>query len=219
MQLFAILGFLAAFATMTGTVVAGYDWDIDRSMLLAFRVAGDPSRLLGPAWLPETARNLTAVGSVPVLIAVLVVATGALLLSGKTPAALRLLLAAAGGLVLLNLIKWGIARPRPDVVTPLGEVFTSSFPSGHAFLSATIYLTLAAIAGRMACSRQLAIFLVAASLVLTFVAGLSRIYLGLHYPRDVLAGWCLGAAWVLCCGLIVGRLSRKLSAAAAGAER
>lgn len=218
MQLFAILGLLAVFAAMTGTVVAGYDWGIDSSILLAFRVHGDPSRLPGPYWLPETARNLTAIGSVSVLIVIVVVATGSLLLSRKPAATLRLLFAFTGALVLLNLVKWGIARPRPDVVTPLGEVFTSSFPSGHAALSATTYLTLAAILRRTARSRQLGIFIVSAGLALTFVAGLSRIYLGLHYPSDVLAGWCLGAAWAMCCGLAMDRASQDKTAPDAGAE-
>ena len=205
----ATLGLLATFAAITGAVMSGLGKGADRSVMLVFRALDNPSRLVGPQWLPETARNLTSIGSVTLLTLVITVATGCLIISNKTVAARRILVAFVGGLVLLNVLKWGIARPRPDLVMPLGDVFTTSFPSGHAALSATTYFTLAAILTQITSDRRLGAFIVLVSLALTFVAGLSRVYLGLHYPSDVLAGWCLGSAWALCCGLIMNRDLRK----------
>jgi undecaprenyl-diphosphatase len=201
----AISGLLAAFAAISGAVISGIGKTADRSVLLAFRAHNDPLRLVGPDWLPEAARNLTSIGSVTLLTLVVAIAVGCLIISNQTLAARRLLVAFIGGLILLSLLKWGIARPRPDFVLPLGEVFTYSFPSGHAALSAATYLTLAAIITRIASDRPFCVFIVSVSLTLTFAAGLSRVYLGLHYPSDVLAGWCLGSAWALFCGLIMDR--------------
>jgi undecaprenyl-diphosphatase len=200
-----ILGLLAIFGAITGAVISGVGNGADRSAVLAFRIIDNPSRLVGPEWLPETARNLTSIGSVTLLTVVVAVAAGCLALSNKTDAARRILIAFIGGLFLLNVLKWGIARSRPDFVLPLGDVFTSSFPSGHAALSATTYFTLAVIVMRLTTERRLRIFIALVGLALTFVAGLSRVYLGLHYPSDVLAGWCLGLAWALCCNLIMDR--------------
>jgi undecaprenyl-diphosphatase len=195
----------AAFAAITAGAVFGLGENADRNALLAFRRLDDPSRLVGAEWLSETARNLTSIGSFTLLSVVVTVATVSFIILKKTTAARHILVAFVGGIILLNISKWSIARPRPDLVVPLSNVFTTSFPSGHAALSATTYFTLAAILSQLIADRRLNAFVVFVSFVLVLIAGLSRVYLGVHYPSDVLAGWCLGSAWALFCGLIMNR--------------
>jgi undecaprenyl-diphosphatase len=204
-RLAAILGLLAAFIAIAVLVLWGSGATVERSLMLAFRAASDPARYLGPAWLPETARNFTSLGSVAVLTLINAIAAACLMLCNRMAATRHLLTAFCGALLLLNVLKWGVARARPDFLTPFGEVFTSSFPSGHAALSATTYLTLAAILTQITSEKRLAAFIVTIALALTFLTGVSRVYLGLHYPSDVLAGWCVGAAWSLACGLMWDR--------------
>lgn len=172
---------------------------LDTSILLAFREAGRPDDPLGPRWFEEAVRDITALGSFAVLTLLVAAAIVYLLMAGKRFDALTVLVAVAGGQVLSSLLKLGIDRPRPDLVAHLAEVQTLSFPSGHAMLSAVTYLTLGSLLARAAQTRRTAIFFVSLAVLLTLMVGVSRIYLGVHWPSDVLAGWCAGFAWALGC--------------------
>jgi undecaprenyl-diphosphatase len=113
------------------------------------------------------------------------------------------------GLAVNSLLKYAFARPRPDVVPPTVEVFTASFPSGHAALSAITYLTLAAILGRTQPAVSVRIYFIVLAAFVTGLVGVSRVYLGVHYPTDVLAGWCVGAAWALGCWALMSWLQSR----------
>jgi undecaprenyl-diphosphatase len=172
---------------------------LDRQVLLVFRDPADPGRPLGPAWLEEAMRDLTALGSIAVLTTITLAAAIYLVLARKVPVALFLLVAIGGGVVIGFALKAGFARPRPDLVPHAVRVFTGSFPSGHSMMSAVTYLTLGALLARVEAHRSIKVYLVGLAVLITLVVGISRIYLGVHWPSDVIAGWALGAAWALLC--------------------
>ena len=153
-------------------------------------------------------RDITALGGPTVVTLITVAVIGFLLIDGKRFAALLMLASVGGGAVLSSVLKLGIDRPRPDLVAHLVEVSTASFPSGHAMLSAVIYLTLGALLSRVEAPRRVKIYVLTVAVLLTFLIGLSRIYLGVHWPTDVLAGWCAGSAWAMLCWRVALALQR-----------
>jgi undecaprenyl-diphosphatase len=197
---------LLAFGLIADEVVEGGSLAFDRKVILAFRNATDPSVPIGPPWLQEAARDITALGSTTVLGIVLFAVAGYLFLTGKHAPAWMVLVSVLGGAALNSLLKLGFDRPRPDMFAPAVRVFTASFPSGHAALSAITYLTLGVLLARLHPSGPVRIYVMSLAVALTVLVGLSRIYLGVHYPTDVLAGWCVGSAWALGCWAIMTRL-------------
>jgi undecaprenyl-diphosphatase len=197
----AVAGGIYGFVEMAEVARGGEGHALDTAILLAFREPGDPSRAIGPFWLPDAVRDVTALGSGAVLVLVVLASVIYLVLAGKRPAALFVFASVAGGQVLSSLLKLGVDRPRPDLVPHLTDVHTLSFPSGHAMLSAVTYLTLGALAARIAPSRPLKIYFITLAVLVTFLVGTSRVYLGVHWPSDVVAGWCAGAAWAMLCWL------------------
>jgi len=183
--------------------------DFDTTILLAFRTPGALNDPIGPVWFEEAMRDLTALGSTSVLIFVVAAVIFYLLIAGRRAVALFVFAAVAGGQVVSSLLKLGIDRPRPDLVPHLAEVYTLSFPSGHAMLSAVTYLTLGALLARMEASRALKIYVLAVAVIATLLVGISRVYLGVHWPSDVLAGWSAGAAWAMLCWLVARWLLRR----------
>ena len=205
----AIAALLFAFGLIAQEVVEGEPLAFDRILLLAFRDPANPSVPIGPPWLLEAARDVTSLGSTIVLGIILFAVVGYLLLARKHAAAWLMLAAVLGGVALNTFLKFAFARPRPDFVTPAVQVFTASFPSGHAALSAITYLTLGAILARTQPSVGIRIYFMSLAAVVTGLVGLSRVYLGVHYPTDVLAGWCIGAAWATGCWALMTWLQHR----------
>jgi undecaprenyl-diphosphatase len=154
-------------------------------------------------------RDISALGSTLVLGLILLSVTGYLLLARKRAAAWLMLGAVVSGVVLNNVLKFSFARPRPDLVPPAVRVFTASFPSGHATMSAITYLTLGALLARTHSEIPMRIFFMTLAGLLTVLVGVSRVYLGVHYPTDVLAGWCIGTAWAMGCWVLMTWLQRR----------
>ncbi|HEX5080258.1 MAG TPA: phosphatase PAP2 family protein [Geminicoccaceae bacterium] len=193
---------LALFAQLTDEVLEGETHAFDKAILLALRSATAPSDPLGPDWFTDVMRDFTALGSLSVLTFLSLAVVGFLLLQGKGHLAVLVVAAVGGGMLVSTLTKLGFDRPRPDLVPHAVQVHTASFPSGHAMMAAVTYLTLGALLARAQPRRRLKLYLVGLAATLTVLIGLSRIYLGVHWPTDVLAGWSLGAAWALGCWTI-----------------
>lgn len=204
-----IVGGTWGFIELADGVRDGDTQRFDDWAVRAMRRADDPSQPIGPRWLPEVGRDLTALGGVAVLTLTTVFVAGYLLIVRKYHAMWLVLAATLGGLLISTLLKHLIDRARPDLVPHLSHVYTSSFPSGHSMLSAVVYLTLGALLTRLAAERRVKLYFLAAALLLTFLVGVSRVYMGVHYPTDVLAGWTAGLVWALLCWLVARYLQRR----------
>ncbi len=204
-----VAGLLAAFLILTGEVLEGDTLVFDRTVLLALRSAADPNQPAGPWWVERMARDLTALGSVTVLSLASLAALGGFALMRRWAAAALLLLSAGGGLAVSSILKHLIGRARPDLVPHGDVVLTASFPSGHAMLSAVVGLTLGALLAQSVGDRRLKLYIMAVAVLLSLMIGASRVYLGVHWPTDVLAGWSVGAAWAAACWMLVEALRRR----------
>jgi undecaprenyl-diphosphatase len=197
------------FIELADDVLEGDTRALDESLILALRSAGDASDPLGPSWVEELARDVTALGSAGILTFVTVAAAGFLVLQRKRHLAWYLIAAVASGTILGSVLKWAFDRPRPDLVAHGQAVYTSSFPSGHSMISAVAFLTLGALLASGQTNRGMRGYLIGLALFLTVIVGVSRVYLGVHWPTDVLAGWTAGAAWALFCWALARRLRRR----------
>ncbi len=202
------VGAVWAFVELADEVVEGETAAIDETLLLAFRTAGDVGDPLGPPWAEELARDVTGLGGAGILAFVTAASAGFLYLAGKRHLALYVVAAVASGALATTLLKLGFDRPRPDIVTHGQAVYTASFPSGHAMLSAVTYLTLGALLAGAQQALRLKVYVLGLGVLITGAVGVSRIYLGVHWPTDVLAGWTAGAAWALACGIVARALRR-----------
>ncbi|HEY5830127.1 MAG TPA: phosphatase PAP2 family protein [Hyphomicrobiaceae bacterium] len=188
---------LFVFAVLADEVAEGDTRAFDERVLLALRAAGDPADPIGPRWFEEMMRDFTAIGGTGVLVLMVLAVAGFLTLTGKGHAALAIIVAVSGGTLLSQTMKWAYARPRPELVPHGAEVYTASFPSGHAMMSAIVYLTLGAMLARTQSSQAVKAYIISVAIFLTVLVGTSRVYLGVHWPTDVLAGWALGALWAI----------------------
>jgi undecaprenyl-diphosphatase len=205
----AVLSFcLWAFVELADDVSDGDTTTFDRTVLLALRESGDLSDPIGPTWVEEAARDVTGLGGHAVLGLISIATFAYLLMARKRGIAILLAAAVVGGVLLSSGLKMGFERPRPDLVPHDTRVYTASFPSGHAMLSAITYLTLGALLARSQPQRRVKGFLLGLAVALTLLVGASRVYLGVHWPTDVLAGWSVGAAWAALCWFVALQLQR-----------
>jgi undecaprenyl-diphosphatase len=213
--LLLIVAAIWVFVEVADEVVEGETHALDTRLILLLRTPGDPADPIGPRWLEEAARDFTGLGSVAVLVFVTLAAVVYLALLGRRGAALTMLLGVAGGPVLSSVLKFACERPRPDLVPHGAFVSSWSFPSGHSTMSAVVYLTLGALLARVRVKRRLKFYVLALAILLTVLVGVTRVYLGVHWPSDVLAGWCVGAAWAMLCWLAMLWLQRRGAVGAA----
>jgi undecaprenyl-diphosphatase len=196
------------FVELAGDVLEGDTKALDHWLLNALRNPGDPAWPLGPRWLVEVGRDITALGSSVVLALVTTAVLGFLLLQRKYGAMWFVVITTVSGGLLSHVLKELFARERPSPV-PFIWVSSPSFPSGHAMLSAVVYLALGILLARIEPRPLLKVYFLGVMMALTFMVGLSRVYLGVHYPTDVLAGWTVGLVWGLLCWLAARYLQRR----------
>jgi undecaprenyl-diphosphatase len=196
---------LFTFVLLAGEVMEGSTQALDVRILRALRTADDPSKPIGPAWVEFAFLDVTALGGSTVLWFVVCAVVGFLCLQTRYRTALVIVLTSISGSLAGMAMKHLFMRPRPTVVPHLRDALSSSFPSGHAMDSAIIYLTLGAMLMRIAERRVTKLYCLAMALLLTLLVGVSRVYLGVHYPTDVIGGWILGFVWASLCWLVAQR--------------
>ncbi|MBX9757182.1 MAG: phosphatase PAP2 family protein [Beijerinckiaceae bacterium] len=209
LALVIVIAGIVVFARLAAYVTGDTPGEFDVRLITALRNPADLSDPIGPGWLEEAMRDLTALGGTIVLLIVSCAAFAFLHMTGKTHAAYLLAASVIGAMILSQLLKFGISRPRPELVPHATRVYTQSFPSGHAMMSAAVYLTLAALLARTQRLARVRIFIIAVTALITGLVGASRVYLGVHWPTDVLAGWVGGAAWAILCWVVMYWLQRR----------
>lgn len=206
---FIVSGLVWGFIALADYAQSGASQQFDRTVLLSLRSKINTSDPLGPGWLEETARDFTALGSIPVLLWFAAAITGYLTLLKKYRIALLVLITTLGAIAISSGLKELIDRARPDLVPHATVVYTASFPSGHSMHSSSVYLTLAALLARVQARRRLKTFVLGFAIITILMVGLSRVYLGVHWPTDVFAGWTAGAGWALLCWLLARWLQQR----------
>jgi undecaprenyl-diphosphatase len=206
---FLPVGALWGFVELADAVLEGETEAIDRALLLALRSSTDPAYPLGPRWLVEMVRDITALGGIAVLTLLTFLVAAFMALRRLWHAAWLLLAAVGSGILVSTLLKIAFERPRPDLVPHGSLVSTASFPSGHSMMAAVVYLTLGALLARVEPDRRVKVFVLGTAVLLTLLVGVSRVYLGVHWPTDVLGGWTVGAGWALLFWLVARALQRR----------
>ena len=205
--LFCVAALILGFGLLADKVMEGGTMGFDTRVAHFFRPPGAAGPI-GPERLHEMARDVTSLGSMVVLCFLIAAVAGYLLLIRKQGAAVLVVGSILGGTVISFGLKLLFNRPRPEIPGGI-QVFTASFPSSHAMLSAVTYLTLGALMTRVAAGARLKAYFMGLAVFLTVVVGLSRVYVGVHYATDVLAGWCVGSAWAVLCWVVALQLQRR----------
>lgn len=143
--------------------------------------------------------EVTALGTGTVVIMIVAVAGLFLVLTGHKYSAILLLASTGGGIVLNGILKLGFNRPRPSIFLPEVHTVSSSFPSGHAMSAAIVYSTVAYLAARLHKRRWARVMVMLTAFFVIALISISRLYLGVHYPSDVVAGVAIGLAWAGFC--------------------
>jgi undecaprenyl-diphosphatase len=195
------------FAELADEVDEDEHLHIEERLMVALRDPANLAEPAGPAWLKQVAIDISALGGATVVILMSLAVAGYLMLRRRWRRVAILVVTIAGGHLLSHTLKAVYGRARPDVVPHLAHVDSASFPSGHSLSSSVIYLTMGALLAQAAQRRREKVYLIGLAFGMTFLIGLSRVFLGVHYPTDVLAGWSAGTAWALMCWMVASRLT------------
>ena len=210
MRLLIIVVGTCAFVQLAREVGSGSTQHFDEWIIRSLRRADNPRVPIGPEWFQDVARDITALGGYAVLVLLVAIIAGFLRLDQKIGAARFLLVSVLSGYLVGMGLKALFLRPRPSVVPHLAAAYNTSFPSAHSMMSAIVYLTLGALVSRLERRHpRLQVYFIVVPVVLTVLVGASRVYLGVHYPTDVLAGWTAGVVWATLCSLVAQRLERR----------
>jgi undecaprenyl-diphosphatase len=201
LAVFAIISGLIGFIFISGLVQKGSVDSIDMKILISIRNADDLTRPPGPKWLFELMSDITALGGATVVFLITLIVMGYFILQKEYNILFLILAAVIGGAIMDLELKQLFGRIRPELVPTITPTKSFSFPSGHSMMSAIIYLSLASLVARAQKRWRDKVYVVSVAIFLSFIIGISRIYLGVHYPTDVFGGWSLGVAWAAFCWL------------------
>jgi undecaprenyl-diphosphatase len=203
------------FFCMCLLVSGGLTKHLDIAVLTHLRTAADLNVTVGPGQLLTMARDVTALGDATVLTMITVMTLGYCLLTRYWAAFFMIFISVNSSNLTMILLKLFFHRQRPDVVPHLVTATMTSFPSGHAMMSAVVYLTIGAILARIEPRRTVKMYLLSIFAVLSLVIGMTRVFLGVHYPSDVIAGWLAGIALGTFCAAMVLIVDKKMKNAIA----
>ncbi len=206
-----ILGGVWGFLEIAGEVRKNETRHFDEKILLAMREPGNTANPVGSPRVEEMARDLTALGGFTLLTGVTLVSFGVALFGGRPRLAVLGVISIVLGTGAMNLLKRGYDRPRPELVKHEMLTYHASFPSGHSMMAAMVYLTLGILLARTQPKKRVRVFIIAISVLITLLVGVSRVYLGVHWPTDVLAGWMLGGAWAMLFWLVAMKVDPRIS--------
>ncbi len=190
---------LFSFFKLMENVLGGETGDFDRRILLWFRNPDDLADPIGPAVLEVVVRDITALGGFFILGLLCLLVVGYLWLLRRRVMSVYVAVSVTAGILLNTLLKELITRPRPDIVPHGTGAALSSFPSGHTMMSTVVFLTLGALLSLTTEDRRIKFYILFCSIVLPLMVGISRLYLGVHWPTDIIAGWIAGATWAIIC--------------------
>ena len=203
--LVVVLASIAAFVTLLALISSPEIQRFDESVIRALRNQQDASNPIGPKWVQELARDYTALGGYGVLSTLTVLIALFLSFAGKRRRAWFAAFVVFAGYLVSTGLKAAIGRPRPAIVPYLSNFNSASFPSGHSMMSAVVYITFSLMLADLANRKRVSALLFIAPVAISAAVGFSRVYMGVHYPTDVFAGWCAGISWALGCWLIARR--------------
>lgn len=188
----------ALLLTIIGDLIEdGGQFAFDSALLLAARGGLPHGAPIGPLWLRGAALDVTALGGPTVLIAVIVFVAGFLALQRLWLTMALVLGGTITGSIAVSIAKQTVGRARPALTDHLAVVWSPSFPSGHAANSAIVYLTLAILIMQITPGRYVRGYILGVAALIVTAIGCSRVYLGVHWPSDVLAGWSFGTLWAI----------------------
>lgn len=197
-----------AFLALASELREGELTSFDTWVLLAFRHPNNPHQAVGPIWLTDGMRDITSLGSVTVLFLITAIAALILYIHDKKRHA-----AVLGAAIILSqlsdtLLKNFYGRVRPAFAVYGTPPVSLSFPSGHSTTATTAYFVLAMIAATLEVRTAVKVIFFAIAALLALSIGFSRVFLGVHWPSDVMAGWCVGGFWALAASLVLSELNK-----------